>query len=245
MDDNKVFKVETDVFSGPLDLLLNLIEKRKLLINEVSLVKITDDYILHVNGIEDISIANKSNFILIASTLLLIKSKSLLPTLQLTEEEEQSIEDLERRLKIHKRLKAVEPKIQEHYFKNPTYFKRDVKIEEVSFRPTKKTNVTLIKEVISNIIKNLPKVEKIPKAAIRKIISLEDMINKLTDRVRQGINTSFKDFAGVGKAQKTDIIVGFLAMLQLVKDGIIEAEQEGGYSDIKMQTKDSHLPDYS
>ncbi|NCS98636.1 segregation/condensation protein A [Candidatus Parcubacteria bacterium] len=245
MNEKKGFEVDTDVFSGPLDLLLNLIEKRKLLINEISLAKITDDYISYVNNIEEISISDKANFILIASTLLLIKSKSLLPTLELTEEEEQSIEDLERRLKIHKRLKAVEPKIQEMYFKNPTYFKRDVKIEEVSFRPTKKTSISFIKETIADIIKKLPKVEKIPKAAIKKVVSLEEMINRLTERVKQGINTSFKEFTGINTAQKTDIIVGFLAMLQLVKDGIIEVEQEEGYSDIKMQTRDSHLPDYS
>jgi len=239
------FEVKTETFSGPLDLLLNLIEKRKLLINEISLSKITDDYIAHVNNFGEISISDKSNFILIASTLLLIKSKSLLPTLDLTNEEEQSIEELERRLKIYKIMKYVEPKISELYFKNPTYFKRDVKIEEVSFRPTQKTEQNIIFESIKNIITNLPKVEKVPKAILRKVISLEDMISKLTERVRQGINTSFKEFTGFGKAQKTDVIVGFLAMLELVKDGIIEVEQEGGYSDIKIQSKDSHMPDYS
>jgi segregation and condensation protein A len=239
------FEVKTETFSGPLDLLLNLIEKRKLLINEVSLSKITDDYISYVNEIEEISIADKSNFILIASTLLLIKSKSLLPTLELTREEEQSIEELERRLEIYKRMKSVEPKVSELYFKNPTYFKRDVKIEEASFRPTKKTSKNYVLESIRNIIKNLPKIESVPKAVLKKVISLEDMIDKLTERVRQGINTSFKEFTSFGKAEKTDVIVGFLAMLQLVKDGIIEAEQEGGYSDIKIQSKDSHMPDYS
>jgi len=241
----KEFEVKTETFSGPLDLLLNLIEKRKLLINEVSLSKITDDYISYVNEIEEISIADKSNFILIASTLLLIKSKSLLPTLELTREEEQSIEELERRLEIYKRMKSVEPKVSELYFKNPTYFKRDVKIEEASFRPTKKTSKNYVLESIRNIIKNLPKIESVPKAVLKKVISLEDMIDKLTERVRQGINTSFKEFTSFGKAEKTDVIVGFLAMLQLVKDGIIEAEQEGGYSDIKIQSKDSHMPDYS
>jgi len=239
------FEVKTETFSGPLDLLLNLIEKRKLLINEVSLSKITDDYINYVNGIGEISIADKSNFILIASTLLLIKSKSLLPTLELTQEEEQSIEELERRLKIYKRIKSVEQQVSDLYFKNPTYFKRDVKVVEVSFRPTKKTSANYTLESIRNIIKNLPKVEIVPKAILKKVISLEDMISKLTERVRQGINTSFKEFTGFGKAEKTDVIVGFLAMLQLVKDGIIEAEQEGGYSDIKIQSKDSHMPDYS
>lgn len=245
MDNKSNFEVKTEVFSGPLELLLNLIEKRKLLINEVSLAKITDDYINYVNEADGISISQKSNFILIASTLLLIKSKSLLPTLQLTEEEEQSIEDLERRLKIYKRIKKVEPLINDNYFKNPGFFKKDIKIEEVSFRPTKKTKIPNILESIKTIIKALPKVEKISKATVKKVISLEEMIDQLVDRVKKGINTTFREFSNFSKSEKTNVIVGFLAMLQLVKDGIIEVEQERGYDDIKIQSKDSNnIPDY-
>jgi len=239
------FEVTTEKFSGPLDLLLSLIEKRKLLINEISLSKITDDYINYVNSFDNSSIAEKSNFILIASTLLLIKSKSLLPTLQLTNEEEESIEDLEKRLKIYKRFKKVEPLINELFFKKPTYFKRDVKIEEISFRPTPKSNIQTLLEAIKNVIKNLPKTEVVPKAVLKKVISMEEMVEKLTTRVKQGINTSFKEFSNFGKAEKVDIIVGFLAMLQLVKDGMIEVEQESGYSDISINTKEFDTPNYS
>jgi segregation and condensation protein A len=96
------FLVKTEAFEGPLDLLLHLIEKRKLLINEVSLIKITDDYIEYIQSHDNISLKNNAHFILVASTLVLIKSKSLLPTLELTREEEQDIEDLEAR--IYQRL---------------------------------------------------------------------------------------------------------------------------------------------
>ena len=239
------FKVKTEVFSGPLDLLLHLIEKRKLLINEVSLAKITDDYINHIKEVENISINNESHFILVASTLLLIKSKSLLPTIELTQEEEQSIEDLEKRLKIYKRIKSVEPAVSDLFFKNPTFFKRDVKIEEVSFRPTKQIVLQTLLESIKGVIKSLPIVEKVPKAIIKKVISLEEMIDKLTDRIKQGINMSFKEFSNFGKGEKINVIVGFLAMLQLVKDGIIEVEQKADYSDIDIQTKEFITPDYS
>ena len=92
------YKIKLDGFEGPFDLLLDLIEKRKLHINDISLSKVTDDYISHVKSIQHFPIALSANFILIASTLLLIKSKSLLPALQLTEEEQMSIEDLENRL---------------------------------------------------------------------------------------------------------------------------------------------------
>lgn len=245
MEDTKDFEVKTEVFSGPLDLLLHLIEKRKLLINEVSLSKITDDYISHIKEMGNISLGNESHFILVASTLLLIKSKSLLPTIDLTEEEEQSIEDLEKKLKIYKRLKSIEPKITEMFLSKPTYFKRDVKIEHVSFRPTKQIVLEKLLESIKDVVKKLPIVEKIPKAVVKKVISLEEMVNRLTERVQQGINMSFKDFSNFGKEEKINVIVGFLAMLQLVKDGIIEVEQKADRSDIDIQTKEFITPDYS
>src|SRR4051812_5655315 len=99
------FTVKTEVFEGPLDLLLSLIEKRKLFVNDISLAKVADDFIAHVQGFEKFPMNDSVNFTLIASTLLLIKSKSLLPTLTLTEEEEEGIHDLEARLKMYKRIK--------------------------------------------------------------------------------------------------------------------------------------------
>jgi hypothetical protein len=89
------FQVKTHIFEGPLDTLLSLIEKRKLFINDISLAQVADDYISYVKSLNDFPIADSAHFILIASTLVLIKSKSLLPTLTLSEEEESSIEDLE------------------------------------------------------------------------------------------------------------------------------------------------------
>src|SRR3989344_7803810 len=101
------YHVKTDNFQGPLDLLLSQIEKRKLPINEISLSKVTDDFISYIEGEEKFPIALSAHFILIASTLLLIKSKSLLPTLELSGEEQGNIEDLERRLKELKRIKEL------------------------------------------------------------------------------------------------------------------------------------------
>ena len=101
------YKVKTSVFEGPLELLLNLVEKRKLLINEVSLAKVADDFITYAKGLEKFPVAESANFILIASTLVLIKSRSLLPALALTEEEEGSVVELEQRLKIYQRTRQL------------------------------------------------------------------------------------------------------------------------------------------
>src|SRR3989338_5807938 len=123
------FVVKQQTFEGPLDLLLSLIEKRKLHINDISLAKVADDYIEHLKSFGQFPIGDSANFILIASTLLLIKSKSLLPNLVLTEEEEGSVEDLERRLKILEHIKALSLHIKERFGNNiifaPAIHKRD------------------------------------------------------------------------------------------------------------------------
>src|SRR3990167_9179602 len=117
------FKIKTDIFEGPLDLLLSLIEKRKLLINEISLSKVADDFIGYLKTHESFPIAKTAHFILVASTLLLIKSKSLLPSLELTEEESASIEDLELRLRIFRKFKELTKGLTLIFGKEVIYFK--------------------------------------------------------------------------------------------------------------------------
>jgi segregation and condensation protein A len=236
--------VKTEVFEGPLDLLLNLIEKRKLLINDISLAKVTDDYIEYVNNIEKKSMSKTSHFILIASTLLLIKSKSLLPTLDLSSEEQESIDDLEKRLKIYKRYKELSVHIDERFGKNIMYEKLDKKVLEVGFAPSNQITFESVFSHIKSILTTLPKVEKVPEAVVKKVISLEETIGKLSDRIRGKIEMSFREFSNVGKEEKVNIIVSFLAMLELVKQGSIRVKQESDYEDIHMSTKDIGTPSY-
>ena len=245
MDREQDFTIKTEVFEGPLEVLLNLIEKRKLLINDISLAKVTDDYISHVREIENMPIAKTSHFILIASTLLLIKSKSLLPTLTLSEEEQESIDDLERRLKLYKRFKDLSINIENMFGKNVMFRKKETKqIIVEKFSPSEQTNTPNLHSLIKSLISTFPKKEIVPKAVLKKVISLEEMIGKLTERVRSGIQMKFSEFANVGKEEKVNIIVGFLAMLELVKQGILNANQEAKYSEIDMETKEIGTPRY-
>lgn len=242
------FEIKTEVFEGPLDLLLSLIEKRKLLINDIALAQITDDYLQYVKNVNDeqgSTLERNSNFILIASTLLLIKSKSLLPTLELTQEESQSIEDLERRLKIYKRMKEVEPKISGMFLVRPQFFKRTVQHQDVIFSPSGQITISGLLESMKGVIKTLPKVERKITAIVQKVMSLEEMISQLTERVKSSINMSFREFSNFDKKEKINVVISFLAMLQLVKDGIIEAKQEVSGEDISMQTREFGTPNYS
>lgn len=230
------FKIKTEVFEGPLELLLNLIEKRKLFINDIALAKVTDDFIAYVKNFENFPIADSADFILIASTLLLIKSKSLLPTLDLTEEEQTSIEDLEARLKVHARMKELSVHVKNSFGKNVLFAKEYNKIEVKVFSPHAKMTLPNLVAAMFDVIKNFPKKEILPKAIVRKVISLEDMISNLTKRITSNLRMSFREFANVNKEEKVTVIISFLAMLELVKQGVINVMQEQKFDDIKMET---------
>src|SRR3989338_6951217 len=135
------YNVKTQIFEGPLDTLLALIEKRKLFINDISLAQVADDYIAYVKGLENFPIADSSHFILIASTLVLIKSKSLLPTLTLSEEEEHNIENLENRLIEYQKYKALSRHLKERFNIHVEYLRLPSKEKIVVFAPDESVTV--------------------------------------------------------------------------------------------------------
>jgi segregation and condensation protein A len=239
------FAIKTEVFEGPLELLLSLIEKRKLLINDISLAQVTDDFIHYLESHSEMPIHQSSQFIVIASTLLLIKSKSLLPTLELTEEESKNVEDLELRLKLYQKYKEAGEKLAEIFGKNISFERNYVpQNDQVVFAPSKNISIDSIKESAMRALQRIPKVEKLPQAIVRKVVSLEETIQKLTHRVKNNLQMSFREFAGVGKEEKVTVIVSFIAMLELVKQGMIAVTQSDAYEDIKIETKEISTPSY-
>jgi segregation and condensation protein A len=238
------YHVKTHIFEGPLDTLLSLIEKRKLFINDISLAQVADDYISYVRSLSDFPLADSAHFVLIASTLVLIKSKSLLPNLSLTEEEQSNIDDLEDRLKQYQKYKALSLHLKERFGINTEYLRLPSKEKIVVFTPDKNTSVTRISEVIKSVIVGMPKKEFVPKAVVQKVISLEEMMDSLADRITKSMKMSFRDFAGVGKVEKVNVIVSFLAMLELVKQGIIQVRQDKDFHDIEIETNEVGVPSY-
>lgn len=238
------YQVKTHIFEGPLDTLLSLIEKRKLFINDISLAQVADDYIAYIKSLEDFPIADSAHFILIASTLVLIKSKSLLPTLTLSEEEEHNIEDLETRLREYQKYKALSRHLKERFNIHVEYLRLPSKEKIIVFAPDKNVTVNKISETIKSVILKIPKKEFVPKAIVQKVISLEETMENLAERITENMKMSFKDFAGVGKVEKVNIIVSFLAMLELVKQGIIKVRQDNNFQDIQMENQNLGVPRY-
>ena len=242
--EGNVFQIRTPDFEGPLELLVRLIEKRKLFINDVSLSQVTNDYIEHVKQAESFPMRDAAQFVLVASTLLLLKSKSLLPTLSLTEEEEESIEDLERRLRMFKYFKSLSFVIKEIFGHKIIFPKSYTKVKDPVFSPQKDFSTDSAHATIQNVIARLPKKAVLKEVSVQKIVSLEETIQSLSARMQKSLKMSFREFAQNDKAEKIDVIIGFLAMLQLVKDELISVRQEEHFQDIHMESSAPNLPQY-
>lgn len=238
------FTIKTKVFEGPLDLLLNLIEQRRLSINEISLAKVTDDYIEHIKQFDNISMADSAHFIFIASTLLLIKSRSLLPELSLTTEEQSDIHNLEIRLKIYNRIRDGSKHIALLFGKDMLFTPSQIPPMEVTFVPDSRFSIQASLQMLKDLINRLPKKEALPKAIIGKVISLEDMINTLTTRITKHLKMNFSEFTKEHKNNRINVVVSFLAMLELVRQGMMNVQQESIFGDISMETKEVGIPHY-
>jgi len=244
------FKVKVGEVEGPLEFILELIEKRKLHISDISLSQVADEFIEHIKSFEEFPMRDSADFILVASTLLLIKSKSLLPNLSLTPEEQGSIEDLENRLAIYRRYKELSANIG-RMFGNFLYFAEEKKEVNIIFSPTPDINVKSLMDALSLALENMPEMEKLPKVTVEKIISLEETVSRLTERIQKCLKMSFNDFVhsgnkreSVSKTKKIEVIVSFLAMLELVKQGLVRVSQNRHFEDISIESEKAGVPAY-
>ncbi|MAG12600.1 hypothetical protein CL630_02185 [bacterium] len=233
------YQVKLEKFEGPLDLLLNLIEKRKLHINDIALAEITDDYLSYLENFNEFPIGQAAHFILIASTLVLIKSRSLLPTLTLTEEEKGDIEELERRLREYQRVKALSAHVN-GLFGSRRIFNQPYGIHITPvFSPTRKVTMEILLWHVKGLLASLPKKEMIPQTLIKKVVSIEETISQLADRIKSDLTLRFGDFAQLGKTERINVVVSFLALLELFKRGIVSVRQDRHFADITIEGKQS------
>lgn len=237
------FAVKTGVFEGPMELLIELVEKRKLLINDISLAEVTDEYMKTVSEMQELSLPNTAQFITLAATLLLIKSKSLLPILELTSDEEESMQDLEERLKQYQIYRDVGLILQAEFDKKTLYAPEYTPPREPIFMPDNYCSHESLQEAMYRVLSNLPKNQKKPTAKVRSTISLEDMINKLKTRIEHQLHVTFKEIRKTESSHK-NTIVGFLAILELFKQGNIIITQIGKFDDIRLELDQANTPRY-
>jgi len=219
---------------------LELIEKRKLLINDISLASVTDEYIARVNAMESLPVGETAEFISLAATLLLIKSRSLLPGLQLSEDESRDIKELQYRLAVYQLIKEASVRLGRSDL--PLLYEGTPREQEPLFIPDPSVTLASLRASAQALMEGFPAMLILPKVEVKKIMSLEEMIDKMAARIQGALRMSFKEFSG--KKERGEIIVGFLALLELVKQGIIKAQQEAHFGDITLESDAVSTPNY-
>src|SRR3989344_6081065 len=231
------YTIKTSAFEGPFGVLLDLIEKRKLFINDLSLAQVTEDYLQYVTELQKSSKSEASNFIVVAATLILIKSKSLLPDLSLTDEEEGDIKSLEERLRLYELFTKLGINIKSKFGKKMIFPEGERKNSVLVFLPDEQITKESMMTFAENVLGRIPRKTLLPEVEVKKVVSVEEMIDKLTERIQGAIRMSFQDFSGKAsnREEKINVIVAFLAMLELVRQGILNAMQNENNGEIMME----------
>ncbi|KKW24679.1 MAG: Segregation and condensation protein A [Candidatus Kaiserbacteria bacterium GW2011_GWB1_52_6] len=235
------FSISTEKFQGPLEALLNLIEARKMSVSEVSLSEVTDSYLAYVEKLPEMPLGETAQFILVASTLLLIKSRTLLPMLQLSEDERESVEELERRLARYALYRKIAKMLRREWGRAPLIFARRGPTRPAIFNPGE-SSVAIIASVAMRMLSLLPKPEALAEAVVAPILALEDIIVRLKSRLTKALRTRFSELTK--SSDKHERIVYFLAMLELVRNGSVSATQEKLFEEITIEAEHMGAPKY-
>ncbi|MDP3015103.1 MAG: segregation/condensation protein A [bacterium] len=235
-----MYQLQLEKFSGPIEKLLELIERKKLEITELNLADATADFLNYVKRIENIEPRLLADFVVIAAKLLLIKSKALLPNLQLTEEEEKDIKDLENRLKIYRQFKPAIDHLKELSERNgvsisqPLFSRRPI-----IFYPSENIKIGELHKAIKGIFDNFKQFQNETKIIKSSLITLEEKIEEIINRLNADSRRLDADSRGkigfdelIRGKPRSEIIVLFLALLHLLAKQSIRVEQKEKFSDI-------------
>lgn len=237
------YELKLEKFSGPLEKLLELIEERRFDVSELSLAQVTDDFLRYLRKLTRTGLAQNeaeghlrlvADFIVVASRLILIKSKHILPDLALTGEEEAEIKDLERRLKLYAELKPMMKNVARLWSGKKTSFGRPYFLELGSssgvFYPGENLEFRAMVAELAKLFESIKRLELETETIKEKIISIEEKIKEITERLRSEKETKFTHIAGA--KTKQEIIALFLAILYLAREQLVFLEQAERFSDI-------------
>ncbi len=215
-----------DVFEGPMDLLLHLINKHKLNINDIPIFQLVEQYIEYVRLMEEADMEIASEFLEMAARLVYIKSVSLLPV---HEEAQELKRELTGELIEYRDCKIMAGKIAEksdgfnHFYRDTTELEKNLTYERLH------ESDELIRFYLSAVgrgnRKLPPPIEAFTAIVTKKIVSVGSRINGIFSRLRSGKRQSFKDFFS-DAASRSEMVATFLAMLELIKANKIKVGDE-------------------
>lgn len=229
--------VKVAQFEGPLDLLLNLIEQRQLDITQIALAEVTEQFLQYIKQLDHINPTVLADYLAIAAKLLVIKSKAILPTLEIEPEEEDAAIDLEAKLLLYKQFKEVAKYLKKLDNRRKQGFSRSQTFEEkISFFPDPNITTQELHSAILTVLSGLKELDNLPKAKVKEAISIQEKINHLQSHLSQQVETKLSDLLKSAK-NKSEVIITFLALLELIKQKIFVAEQETLFADVVIKKK--------
>ena len=226
------YELKLEHYQGPLDKLLELVEEKKLEVTLVSLATVTGDFLSYLKKLEVEALNHGliADFLLIASRLLLIKSKVLIPNLELEDEEKEDIRNLELRLKIYQEFKKAKEYIKEGWNESPQMASREflMGVGPV-FYPPKTLTVEKIHDALLKVTGELEKILKPTQLIKTEIINLKAKIEEVLARLTE--KPQVFDKLRIHKT-KNELVVLFLAILHLIKEELVQVEQQDHFEDI-------------
>lgn len=230
-------KFSIEKFDGPLSLLLQMIEQEELDITQISLAKIADQYIEYIKEANNIDPEEMADFLVVAARLILIKSKALLP--YLFPEEEEEIKEFEDQLKMYQEFLAATKKVtaiigkKRFMFQRP--FNRKVLISgDNFFAPPKKLVAADLQMVFNDLLGRIrPAIQALEEKKLEPKISIDDKISQIRSSLFERIKVRFSKILELAET-KTEIIVSFLAMLELIKQKEVIVEQMELFGEIEI-----------
>lgn len=226
------YELTLPAYKGPLETLLDLVLEKKMEITMVSLAEVTGDFLNRVTALEEDPRYRGlvADFLVVASKLIFIKSKVLLPSLPLTPEEEEDIKNLEGRLKFYQRIKSAEAHLKELWGPEAKMSTREFLMSsETSFLPPEGISPEKLLELIRRVRGELEKISVPVEKIEGTVISLKQKIQEVLERITKN-PSSFSEFSG--NRSRGEIVVLFLAVLHLIKDQMLDAEQKGHFKEI-------------
>lgn len=234
------YAIKIDNFEGPLDLLCHLIDKNKMNIYDINLSEITDQYIEFLKEQEKLNLEIASEFVVMASTLLFLKSKNLLPK-QEEEEEEITEEELIRRIIEYKKFKEISKVLREKYiiFSN-RYYGFEEKIDLPKQKLEKKYDETIIPEIYENLVeKNNEKINQnaknIEKIAITDNYTVASKVREMFRVLIKQKRFVFNKLFSIKKHNKQEVVTAFSGLLELSRRSKVETIQEELFGDITVE----------
>ena len=239
LETNK-YSIKLNNFEGPLDLLCHLIDKNKMDIYDINLSEITDQYIEFLNQMEQMNLEVTSEFLVMSSTLLYLKSKHLLPKVD-EEEEEITEEELIRRIIEYKKYKEITKKLKENFIENSKRFYKGTEGIEL---PKQKMEDEYNSEIIPDLYKkllqrNAEKINEnaanIEKIAITETYTVGDKVKEMYRALIKYKKFNFNKLFSVKKRNKNEVVTAFSGLLEMSRRNKVITEQEEIFGDIKVE----------